>query len=186
MELMKKFPRSKATGKLGVSYVAGVVFEAGSIFREMPEDTDLGIDGHIEFVEDEVATGLLVAVQIKAGSSYLRQYSDAKYFTVAVSDGDLRYWRVQPIPVVLIAYDPETKLSGWLDVTGYIRSHPECLEQDRTILTIHSEGSPFNIDSFNGQFESTFSKYRVESIEGWTAFLGLRRDYTGRKRDYVL
>jgi hypothetical protein len=83
---MKKFPKSKATGKLGVSYVERVIFGAGSIFREVPEDTDLGIDGYIEFVENEVSLGLLVAVQIKAGSSYLVQYSDGKYFTIGVTN----------------------------------------------------------------------------------------------------
>lgn len=77
---MKKYPRTRATGKLGVTFVETVVSEAGCIFRETPQDTDVGIDGYIEFVENEIATGTLVAVQIKAGESFLKKYSDDKYF----------------------------------------------------------------------------------------------------------
>jgi hypothetical protein len=32
----------------------------------------------------------------------------------------MNYWNSHSIPVALIAYDPTTKLSGWLDITGYI------------------------------------------------------------------
>jgi hypothetical protein len=117
---MKKFPRAKATGKLGVVFVENIVSEASSIFRPIPQDTDVGIDGYIEFVENEIVTGTLVAVQIKAGASFLKQYSDDKYFSINASRADMNYWNSHSIPVALIAYDPTTKLSGWLDITGYI------------------------------------------------------------------
>jgi hypothetical protein len=63
----------------------------------------------------------------------------------------------------LIAYDPTTKLSGWLDVTGYIRQHPETLEKENTVLTIHSRSSTFAPDTFGNKFKNTFSAYRAEA-----------------------
>lgn len=160
---MKKFPRTRAIGKLGVAFVANVVFEAGSIFREVPQDTDVGIDGYIEFVESGTATGTLVGVQIKAGSSYHIQHKHrgGQCFKVKVSREDLNYWNVQPIPIALITYDPETSSSGWLDITGYIRRNPKTLDQGYTTLTI--ESTEFNVATFQSEFKGTFRAYRLEA-----------------------
>jgi len=160
---MKKFTREKATGKLGVAFVARVIFEEGSIFRETSGETDLGIDGYIEFVENEVALGILVGVQIKTGASYLVQHGDTKRFEVIVSHKDLKYWNAQPIPTALIVYDPETGLSGWLDVTGYIRSNPDSLNHAYTTLTIDSRAKPFSVNTFQTEFRATFQNYRLEA-----------------------
>jgi hypothetical protein len=160
---MKKYPRIKAIGKIGVTFVESVVSEDGSIFRAIPQDTDVGIDGLIEFVENEVATGTLVAVQIKAGESFLKQHSDDKYFSINASKADMNYWKTHTIPVALIAYDPVTKLSGWLDVTEYIRQHPERLEKENTTLTIHSRSNSFTPDSFRNKFKHTFTAYRAKA-----------------------
>lgn len=159
---MKKFPRTKATGNLGVKLVSEIVFRAGSIFREIPEETDIGIDGYIEFVDNEVATGILVGVQIKSGHSFLVQRQDGKYFELNVSRADMNYWNSQPIPIALIAYDPDTLLSGWMDITGYIRDKPEVLQKDNTSLRINTLSS-FTIDSFVGDFQTTFRRYRREA-----------------------
>ncbi len=191
---MKQFLKTKATGKLGVIYVANVIFESGSIFREISEDTDVGIDGYIEFVENEVATGILVAVQIKAGSSYLVQYSDAKYFTVMASKRDMIYWNSQPIPIAIIAYDPNSGLSGWIDITGYIRQNPSCLENESTKITIHSTANPFTVNYFKDKFKQLFTSYHREanlleyanlmvshdSDKKIVGFLGLMRHPTSR------
>lgn len=160
---MKEFPRTKATAELGVAFVKTVISEAKSIFRKLPEETDLGIDGYIEFVENEIATGVQVGVQIKTGASYLVQRGNSKQFKVGVSKKDLNYWNVQPIPIALIVYDPETKLSGWLDVTGYIRCKPDSLKQQHTTLTIDSTAKTFSIATFQGEFKATFKNYRLEA-----------------------
>ncbi len=160
---MKEFPRTKATGELGVAFVKTVVFEAKSIFRKLPEETDLGIDGLIEFVENEIATGVQVGVQIKTGASYLVQRSNSKQFEVRVSKKDLNYWNMQEISTALIVYDPETKLSGWLDVTDYIRCNPDSLKQQYTTLSIDSTAKPFSIATFQGEFKATFQLHRLEA-----------------------
>jgi len=113
---MKKFPIVRAKARQGVAFVEKIVAEAGSIFREYTQDTDLGIDGQIEFIDDEVATGDLISVQIKAGASYLKHHIDGDYFQVKVTRKDLAYWNSLPIPVIIIAYDPKTKQSSWIDV----------------------------------------------------------------------
>jgi len=141
---MKKFPIIKATGNLGVAFVSKVVAQAGSIFREYPGNTDLGIDGQIEFVEHGIATGKLLAVQIKSGSSYLIPCGDGQHFEVNAKRDDLVYWNMCPIPVVLIAYDRKSEISGWLDIKGYIRENPNTLKRKYTRLIIPDRSRPFN------------------------------------------
>lgn len=160
---MKRFPRTKAKGRRGHLFVADVVSEAGCIFREVPEETDVGVDGYIEFVDDEIATGLLAAVQIKAGSSYLVQRGDRQYFQVTVPRKDLSYWNLLSVPTALIFYDPETKLSGWLDITGYMRRDPEALHRDWTTLRIGSTARPLNVGTFQGEFKANVTAYRHEA-----------------------
>jgi hypothetical protein len=160
---MKKYSRTKATGNIGVAFVENIVSEAGCMFRQIPQDTDVGIDGYIEFVENEIATGSLVAIQIKAGESFLKQYSDGKYFAVNASKEDMNYWNDHTIPVALIAYDPATKMSDWLDITGYIRQNLECLEKKNTTLTIHSQSSTFSSEALQDKFKNTFIAFRNEA-----------------------
>jgi hypothetical protein len=160
---MKRYTKARAIGRVGVGFVSNVVNEAGSIFREVAEDVDLGIDGYIEFVDQETATGNLVGVQIKAGSSYLIERSDGPYFHIAASKGDFGYWNAHPIPVALIVYDPESKTSGWLDLTGYIKRFPEALKNERTVVTINGIATPFNINTFQEEFQDAFKGYILEA-----------------------
>lgn len=75
----------------------------------------------------------------------------------------MNYWNSHTIPVALIAYDPTTKMSGWLDLTGYIRQHFECLEKENTTLTIHSLSSTFSPNALQNIFKNTFISYRKEA-----------------------
>ena len=161
--IMKKFPTTKAKARLGVAFVQKVVAEAGSIFREYPQDTDLGIDGQIEFIEKEVATGKLVAVQIKAGSSYLIHHADGDYFQIKVKRQDLIYWNSQPIPVVLIAYDPQTEQSSWLDILGQVRNNPNILGNNYTTLILPATTRPFNADILKSEIKNLCTNYRFEA-----------------------
>lgn len=88
---VKKFPKTKSTGRRGVAFVESIVSEAGSIFREIPKETDIGIDGYIEFVENEIVTGTLVAVQIKTGPSYTKKRKSGLFFEITLSKNDVNY-----------------------------------------------------------------------------------------------
>jgi hypothetical protein len=60
----------QVTAAAGVNFVRGVVTDCRSIFIPTPQEVDLGLDGSVEFADDGVPSGHVVAVQIKAGSSY--------------------------------------------------------------------------------------------------------------------
>lgn len=107
---LPKFDHNK--GSKGVNLVEKKVMdELGWIFREQPTQ-DYGIDGHIEVVDDEYVTGRLIAVQIKAGNSYLNEESNSGY----VFRGKIEhyhYWSNHSLPVLLILCDLEKEICYW-------------------------------------------------------------------------
>ena len=63
------------TGQRCVHIVADLVAPMGWLFREQPVH-DYGIDAIVEVVEAEQATGQLLAFQIKAGASAVKEADD--------------------------------------------------------------------------------------------------------------
>ncbi|GLB61782.1 MULTISPECIES: DUF4365 domain-containing protein [Bacillaceae] len=107
------FPRFDGNkGSKGVNLVERkVIEELGWIFREQPTQ-DYGIDGHMEIVDDEYVTGRLVAIQIKAGKSYLKE----EISTGFVFRGKIEhynYWNNHSLPVILILCDLENDTCYW-------------------------------------------------------------------------
>ncbi|MGC4033380.1 MAG: DUF4365 domain-containing protein [Tepidisphaeraceae bacterium] len=119
-----KYPQSRRIENEGVLHVDAVVTTHGSIFRRIHQESDIGVDGIIEIVLDEVASGLLVAVQIKSGDSYLS--ADRSEFRISVDDAHLAYWANYAIPVIVVAFSPSLKKAAWT----LVRDHPAIEEQE--------------------------------------------------------
>jgi hypothetical protein len=113
-----KWPKTKQTANAGVLYVETVVNNHGSIFRRVHQEEDVGIDGFIELVHDESASGKLIAVQIKSGDSYLSEAGDC--FEVAVNEKHLSYWRNFMLPVILVCYSPTKDVAAWISLRDFI------------------------------------------------------------------
>lgn len=104
---LPKFPKTSTTERLGVLYVATIFTEMEFIFRET-SNSDTGIDGYIEVINNNhEATGRLLAIQIKSGTSYLNDQGD--HFVYYADESHIRYWKLYPIPVLLCIYNPEVK-----------------------------------------------------------------------------
>src|SRR2546423_15491483 len=90
--------------ELGVAVVSRIVFKSradgglGQVFRKQ-EAVDVGIDGHIEIVEEGFMTGRIVGVQVKAGEAFFRN-EDAESWTVYIKQATVHYWRVYSVPVL--------------------------------------------------------------------------------------
>jgi len=82
----------------------------------MHQEEDIGIDGVIELVRDGQSTGLWVAIQVKAGESFVKKDE----FVVRVKQAHLRYWQSLNLPVVLICYSPAKQKAAWRSVNRYI------------------------------------------------------------------
>lgn len=110
---LPKYIDTNKTERIGVHKVAWVLSEMGFIFRET-SNSDTGVDGQIEEVdENNNATGRIMAVQIKSGSSYLNE--NGTNWTFYVDEAHKNYWRLFPIPVMLLVYNPNDKNVYFVD-----------------------------------------------------------------------
>lgn len=112
----KRVKGSAKQDRKGISTVQNIVVsDLEWIFREQPTD-DFGIDAQIEIVENEAATGRLIAVQIKSGPSYFKEVAaDGWWFRLGYDD--LEYWLEHALPVVVILCDPAAGVAYWEVVT---------------------------------------------------------------------
>ncbi|MDB0600002.1 DUF4365 domain-containing protein [Tenacibaculum maritimum] len=107
--------RFNNTERLGVIKTDGIVTKnLGWIFREQTI-SDVGIDAIIEQVDDGYPTGKLIAVQIKSGKGNFH-LSDKK-ITHYVSNIHYNYWLSLNIPIILIAYFPESDEIYWNEIS---------------------------------------------------------------------
>lgn len=94
------------TERIGVAAVNLIFEEIGFAFREQPIE-DYGIDAIIEERTTGYLSGKLIAVQIKSGESFFKGKDKATFY---VDEKHYEYWLNYSIPVVLVLYNPESKL----------------------------------------------------------------------------
>lgn len=92
------------TANAGVHLVGlKITNDLSYIFRSKPI-SDIGIDGEIEIRQEGKSHGRIIAVQIKAGPSYLRERTKSG-FVYRGSMSHLRYWLNYSIPVIVMLCD---------------------------------------------------------------------------------
>jgi len=103
---------SKAqTERIGVAAAQLAFRELGWIFREQSVE-DYGIDAQIELVVNEIATGRLIALQIKSGNSWFKEKTNDG-FVFRGENNHLKYWIEHSLPVLIILYNKQEKTLYW-------------------------------------------------------------------------
>ncbi len=111
-----KTPKSSIVGDTGVALVQLLITDQlGWLVRSQPE-ADKGIDAHLEVVEDDEATGRLVALQIKSGKSRFRE-STTDGFVFRPKQEHVKYWLRHSLPVAVVLADVKKKIAYWQLVT---------------------------------------------------------------------
>ena len=109
-------PKRKPAAKvatIGVSRTKLYVEEElGWIFREQPTE-DFGIDAHTEVVDGDDVRGRLLAIQIKSGESWFKEAADNDGWWYRPDDDHVQYWLSHSLPVVVVLYDPRSRLCHW-------------------------------------------------------------------------
>jgi len=94
-----------------VSLVSQAFEKLGMAFRDQPI-CDFGVDAHVEVIEAGRATGRLLAIQVKAGSSYFREES-ADGWVFRFNEPHMEYWTKHVLPVILLLADLEKDVIYW-------------------------------------------------------------------------
>lgn len=106
--------RYSTTERLGVNETESIILkEIKWIFREQPI-VDMGIDAHIEIVNEGLPTGTLIAVQIKTGISHFKDQNDELVYYG--KNEHLNYWLNHTLPVILVAHLPDENKTYWVHV----------------------------------------------------------------------
>ncbi|MBK9631967.1 MAG: DUF4365 domain-containing protein [Saprospiraceae bacterium] len=116
--------------------------------REQPI-VDMGIDAHIELVEEGNPLGKLIALQIKTGESYF--YEKEKSFTFYLDETHYNYWVNHSLPVILIGHIPERNITLWQYV-------------DRNNVEKTTKGWKIEIPKENDLTDISRSKYQITEI----------------------
>jgi hypothetical protein len=103
---------NEATSEAGVGWLKyAVAAKLGWIFREQPSQ-DKGVDAQIEEVLGGCATGRLIGLQIKSGSSWFKRKTRSGY----IYTGDLEhltYWQAHSLPILVVLFDPKASEAYW-------------------------------------------------------------------------
>ncbi len=110
-----KARKTGRTERRGVHAVALKLEDIGFAFREQHE-SDYGVDGQIELITEEIATGQLCAFQIKSGMSYFTEIV-GNNVCYRPSKKHYEYWKNHSLPVIVCLYNTESKAAIWELVT---------------------------------------------------------------------
>ncbi|EKT4502750.1 MULTISPECIES: DUF4365 domain-containing protein [Pseudomonas] len=108
-------PRYSETERIGVSAIESIVArELKWIFREQMI-ADMGIDAHLELVEDGQPTGKLIGLQIKTGPGNFTVKDESLVYYGSIEHRE--YWLNHSLPVIIVAHLPETGETCWAHVS---------------------------------------------------------------------
>lgn len=184
---MPKYLKRNVTSKSGVNHARTVVESCNSIFHEIHQENDIGVDAIIEIIKNEHPTGKMVALQIKSGESFF-----VRGKCVIPIENHAKYWSNHHLPMFGIVYVPSLANAYWVDIKKYIAENKDT----STIKYKPTKANTFDAVDFKRVFVPTILK---ESPAGFSfedsvelfrssnydeSFLGLLllfRSYTDRK-----
>lgn len=108
------------TSRKGVNYIRDVVETNNSIFTEIPQQDDLGIDAIVELLEGTQPANQSVAFQIKSGDSFF----DTKTNECRIPVGNhYHYWKEHSLPVYGVVYVPLHQRGYWVNIKEHFEAH---------------------------------------------------------------
>lgn len=146
--------------RIGV-HAIGLFFEKlGWSFRER-QHSDFGIDADVEQKLNGKRTNRHIALQIKAGKSYLKIKQNGK-ITFSIDPWHYSYWLQSDRPVLILLYDPDTEKIYWEQVKLAI------IQQAEKHKKIEISASNFlrndSINEFDDIIE-TYVKHNIYNVD---------------------
>lgn len=156
-----KWRQTKIVENKGILYVQNQVNEQGSIFRTIHQETDIGIDGLIEFVLNNEVTGILVGVQVKSGDSYLNSNKDG--FELYIDEHHINYWLNYNLPVYLIFYSPLLNKASYVSIENFVKQaeYHDKLPVRKIEASLHKT---FDSESISKDFPLLVNTFRDEQL----------------------
>lgn len=158
-----KWKNNKVVENKGINFVGKIVNESNSIFNKIDGSNDVGLDGYIEFVENENVTGLCIGVQIKSGDSNLGKDEEDIY--LKTDKEHFEYWQSHILPIIGIVYIPKEEKGFWIDITQYLNENKTIIEDGSYNIKL-SRKNELSLTSFK-QLHNHLKKYINEYSQYW-------------------
>ena len=107
---------ANTTEAIGVYHIAKIATKKNWMFRHQPVD-DVGIDAHIELIEDTGESKQLIALQIKSGASWFKEKKDDSIIFRKINERQYNYWTKNSLPCIVVLYNPEDNICIWQKLT---------------------------------------------------------------------
>lgn len=125
---MGSVPESRAVSRTAVNMTRLLLEGHGHVVQEIDGSNDFGEDLYVTFTQDGERTSDIIAIQVKGGSSYRTR----RGFRIPVGN-HTKQWEFSAIPVICIAYDPESQNLHWTNATEALENARFAGKQPRSI-----------------------------------------------------
>ncbi|MHC2001858.1 DUF4365 domain-containing protein [Methylobacterium sp. CM6241] len=119
------------TERAGVNYARTIVESAGSFFKEINLQHDVGQDATIVLVVDGVVRPREIALQIKSGDSYVT----TDHCRIPAKSAHIYYWANHDLLTIGVVYDPGEASAYWIDLQAASRHHRQSTPKTGTTFT---------------------------------------------------
>jgi len=114
-----------------VNFVRGVVEGAGSLFKEINLQHDVGQDATMVLVVGDVVRPRVVALQIKSGKSYV----STSHCRLTATAAHIYFWAEHDLITLGVVYDPVEKTAWWIDLQSAARDFRKKSPKSDTTFT---------------------------------------------------
>ena len=108
---------SNSTGRVGVYHIGEIAARNNWMFREQPID-DIGIDAHMELVDETGESKQLLALQIKSGTSWFKEKKEDHIIFRDINERQYNYWTRNSLPCIVVLYNPDDDMCIWQKLTS--------------------------------------------------------------------
>ena len=108
---------ANSTERIGIHYCGQIAEQNNWLFREQPID-DVGIDAHIEFLNESGESKQLIALQIKSGKSWFDEQKDDCVIFRDINERQYNYWTTNSLPCIIVLYNPNDGTCIWEKLTA--------------------------------------------------------------------
>ncbi len=127
-----------------MDFISLTCSRSGAFFLLRPRQ-DVGIDGHIEFRNEQgQPTGAIALVQSKAGISYITASGE---YHIRAKKQHFTIWSKYTLPVIGIVYNPTALDARWVNISEYLRANPGCIENGPYVIEAPAS-QPFSEQEF--------------------------------------
>lgn len=103
--------------QIGVNHCGEIAERMNWIFRIQTIE-DVGIDAHMEFMEESGKAKQLLALQIKSGTSWFKEKKGDCIIFRKINERQYNYWTTNTLPCIVVLYNPDDNMCIWQKLTS--------------------------------------------------------------------